>query len=233
MLQTSRGAAWLRIRLIKKIVPRDKEAVPLINEPFIPDDCWFEGPTPSLPPISVKDAVLRLLRRPTEHLICRWNWKSAILSSVFRAAIFFFANLSAGLGAALAAMNTELVFRAVTSGFYGALTENFREAEPPWTAALTVMVLLPLTGHSLEFLAHWLRGTQKLLPSIISSMVFTALSTLFNFYAMRRGALVVGRHKKPLLEDLRSVPRLLMEFVTLLPRLALRGLRRKPDQVPS
>jgi len=36
-----------------------------------------------------------------------------------------------------------------------------------------------------------------------------------------------------LLEDLRSVPRLLIEFVTLLPRLVLRGLRRKADQVPS
>lgn len=186
-----------------------------------------------LAPVPVKEAVLRLLRRPMEHLVYRWNWKSAILSSFFRAAIFFFANLSAGLGAALAAMNTELVFRGVTSGFYGALTENFREAEPPWAAAVTAMVLLPLTGHSLELLVHWLRGTQKLLPSIVSSVIFTAVSTLFNLYAMRRGALVVGRQKKSLLEDLRTVPRLLIEFVILLPRLALRGLRRRPDQVPS
>jgi len=207
--------------------------VPLKNEPFNPDDCSFECLAYPLPPVSVKHAVIRLFRQPTEYLVHRWNWKSAILSSFFRAAIFFFANLSAGLPAALAAMNTELVFRGVTSGFYGALTENFRDADPPWAAALTAMVLLPLTGHSVEFLVHWLRGTQKLVPSIISSVVFTALSTLFNFYAMRRGALVVGRHRKTLLEDLRSVPRLLIEFVTLLPRLVLRGLRRKADQVPS
>jgi len=207
--------------------------VPLIDEPFILDDCPSKASVPSLPPVSVKDAVLRLVRHPTEHLVHRWNWKSAILSSLFRAAIFFFANLSAGLAAALAAMNTELVFRGVTSGFYGALTENLRDAEPAWAAALTAMVLLPLTGHSIELLVHWLRGTQKLVPSIISSIVFTALSTLFNFYAMRRGALVVGQHKKSLVEDLQSVPRLLIEFVSLLPRMALRGLRRKPDQVPS
>jgi len=205
--------------------PRTKDvpgSAPLLGGPSIPD-----GFAPPLHSVSVKQAFRRLFRHPFDYLIRRWNWKSAILSSLLRAAIFFFANLSAGLNAAVAAMNTEFLFRGVTSGFYGAFTENFREAEPPWAAALTVMVFLPLVAHSVEFLVHWLRGTQKLVPSIISSVVFTALSTLFNLYAMRRGALVVGIHKRSLSHDLRRIPRLLLEFITLLPRLALRGLRKR------
>jgi len=186
-----------------------------------------------LPPaVSVKQAFARLLRHPVDALVRRWNWKSAILSSILRAALFFFANLSAGFSAALAATSTELVFRGITSGFYGACTENFREAEPPWAAALSVMLLLPLTAHAAELLVHWLRGTAKLLPSILSSVVFTALSTLFNLYAMRRGALVVGAHRRSLLDDLPSVPGLLLDFVSLLPPTALRRLGRKPSEVP-
>ncbi len=115
-----------------------------------------------------------------------------MLSSWFRAAIFFFVNLTVGWSAAVAAMGTELVFRGITSGFYGAISEGFAEAEPQWAAALCVMVAVPVMNHSLEFGVHWLRGTQKLMPSIAASVVFTVLSTLFNLYAMRRGALTVG-----------------------------------------
>jgi len=202
--------------------------VPIL-EPSAATPRLSENLSSSPQPVSVGRAFGRLLRDPFEHLVRRWNWKSALLSSLLRATIFFFANLSAGLQAALAAMNTELLFRGITSGFYGAFTENFREAEPPWAAALTVMLFLPLAAHSFEFLVHWLRGTQKLVPSILASVVFTALSTLFNLYAMRRGTLVVGLHKRSLMEDLRRIPGLLLEFVTLLPRLVLRGLRKKSN----
>src|SRR5262245_23393672 len=92
---------------------------------------------------SVGAVFLRLLRDPLSTLFKRWNWKSALLSSLLRSAIFFFANLSAGLPAALAATETELFFRAISSGFYGALTESFCEARPPWAATLAVAVFLP------------------------------------------------------------------------------------------
>ena len=175
--------------------------------------------------VSVGEVLLRFVREPQKYLLARWNWKSAILSSLFRAAIFFFANLTAGLPAAMAAMGTELIFRGITSGFYGALTEGFREAEPPWAAAVGVLVLLPLANHSMEFLVHWLRGTRNLLPSITASVIFTALSTLFNLYAMRRGALIVGSERASLLEDLRRMPVLLLDFILLIPRRLWPALR--------
>jgi hypothetical protein len=120
-------------------------------------------------------------------------------------------------------MKTELVFRGITSGFYGALTEAFREAEPPWAAALTVMFLLPVANHSIELLVHWMRGTQKLLPSIL-----TALSTLFNFYVMRRGVLIVGAGRHSLRKDLLKLPWLVVDFVTWMPRYMIRRAERKP-----
>jgi hypothetical protein len=168
------------------------------------------------------------LRHPAKYLLHRWNWKSAVLSSVLRASLFFTMNLAAGLPAAIAAMKTELVFRGVTSGFYGALTEAFREAEPPWEAALAVMFLLPLANHSVELLVHWIRGTQKLLPSILASVILTAFSTLFNFYVMRRGVLIVGAERHSLGEDLLKLPRLVVDFVTWIPRFVIRHAARKP-----
>ena len=179
--------------------------------------------------VSVWEVLRRFVREPRKYLLARWNWKSAVLSSLFRAAIFFFVNLTAGLPAAMAAMSTELVFRGITSGFYGALTEGFREAEPPWAAALGVLVALPLANHSTEFVVHWLRGTRNLAPSIAASVIFTAISTLFNLYAMRRGALIVGTGRGSLVEDLRRMPRLILDFIFLIPRRMMAGGAREAE----
>jgi hypothetical protein len=163
-----------------------------------------------------------LFRHPVDSLLKKWNWKSAVLSSLLRASIFFAANISAGLPAALAALYTELAFRGITSGFYGAITEVFSDVEPGWAAAATVMILLPLLNHSVELLVHWLRGTHNLAASILASVCFTAISTLFNLYAMRRGALIVGHGSHSLGRDLLRLPGLLLDFFLLLPRLVVR-----------
>ena len=173
--------------------------------------------------VSVGEVLLQFVREPGKYLIARWNWKSAVMSSLFRALIFFVVNLTAGWRAAVAAMSTELVYRGITSGFYGALTEGFSDAEPVWAAALAAMVVLPLTGHSLELLVHWLRGTQKLVPSITASVIFTAFSTLFNVYAMRRGALIVGKGRGSLVDDLKRMPRLVLDFILVIPRWVMSG----------
>jgi hypothetical protein len=178
-------------------------------------------------PLTVRQAFVLLAREPQKYLWQRWNWKSAALSSLLRASLFFATNLAAGMPAAIAAMKTELVFRGITSGFYGALTEAFREAQPPWTAALTVMLLLPVVNHSIELLVHWMRGTQKLLPSMVASVILTAFSTLFNFYVMRRGVLIVGAGRHSLGQDLLKLPRLVVDFVTWIPRQVIRRAARK------
>ena len=161
----------------------------------------------------VYEILWNLCRRPRALLIENWNWKSALFSSVIRALIFLFANLTAGWRAATGAMLAEFVYRAISAGFYGAMTEAFREAEPAWAAGIAVMIVVPVISHSIELSIHLLRGTPKIITSIIVSVCFTAISTLFNLYAMRRGALVTGKGAASVGADLRRVPGLIGSFV--------------------
>jgi hypothetical protein len=170
----------------------------------------------------------RLAAHPIDALWRRWNWKSALLSSIFRANLFFAVNFTAGARRAFAAAAAEFLLRLAASGFYGALTESFRNAEPPWAAALVVSLLLPSISHSMELLVHWLRGTPHLRTSIIASICFTGVSTAFNWFAMRKGALVVGEGHRSLWSDLARMPRLLTEFLRAI-GLAITGGSRLPE----
>ena len=107
----------------------------------------------------------------------------------------------------------EFLYRALTAGIYGAMTQAFRQAQPVWAANVAVMILLPLVSHSLELAIHMARGTPRLITSISISAGFTAIATLFNLYAMRRGALVVGEGAGSMGSDLRRVPGLILGFV--------------------
>ena len=177
-------------------------------------------------PPSVSGVFCVMLRHPVRQLIRRWNWKSAVLSSMLRATIFFFTNLVAGWHAAMGAMLAELAFRSVTSGFYGAITESFSLARPAWAATMVAIVALPFLAHSMEFVVHWVRGTPNLGLSIGTSVIFTALSTAFNLYAMRRGILVTSRNGKSLRHDLSQMPPLLLAFILAGPREIVRRLHR-------
>lgn len=147
-----------------------------------------------------------------------WNYKTAILSSLVRSAIFFATTIGAGLEAATGVMLAEFGFRFVTAGFYGALTQAFRRIEPPILGTLGAVLLLPALTHLGEFAVHSLRGTPNLTAALATSIAFTAVSTAFHLFAMRRGTLVVGAGQRPLAEDLRAMPRLLFLFVVALSR---------------
>jgi len=170
-------------------------------------------------------ALFDLTLRPVDLLVRRWNWKAALSSSVVRGIIFFLANLSSGLRAAFGAMAAEWMYRAIASGFYGAITQHISEVEPEWEAAVCLIILLPLSSHSIEFLVHWLRHTPNLKTSIVSSISFTVISTLFNFYAMRRGAMVVGANAASIAADLRAMPRVIAGFVAAGPLWLWRSVR--------
>jgi hypothetical protein len=175
--------------------------------------------------MTLNEALFRLVTRPVDLVVRRWNWKAAFFSSLIRGFIFLLANLAAGWRAAASAMLAEWLYRALTSGFYGAITQTLGETEPEWHGAIAAMILLPVSSHSLEFLVHWLRHTPHLKTSIISSMSFTVVSTLFNFYAMRRGTMVVGRNCPSLAQDLRAMPTVIGGFLAVFPLWIWRSLR--------
>ncbi len=175
--------------------------------------------------MNVLDVLHQLRARPGQLLIREWNWKSAAFSSTLRAAIFFGVNFTAGWRAATGAMAAEFLYRALTAGFYGAVTQAFRRAEPAWAAGFVVMLLLPMTSHSLELAVHLLRSTPKIVSSFIASVCFTAVSTLFNLYAMRRGALVVGSGTASAVADLKRMPVLICGFIASGPAAVYRWAR--------
>ncbi|MCB1022286.1 MAG: hypothetical protein H6509_08310 [Bryobacterales bacterium] len=152
-------------------------------------------------------------RSPRETLLRRWNWKSALTSSLVRAALFFAVNLTAGPEAAWAAFFTELIFRACTAGFYGAITQGLSTVRPEWKGTLGACLLLPVFNHSLELAAHWARGTEELTASILASVCFTAVSSMFHCFVMRQGLMTVGEGSQGLLADLAAMPKALALFV--------------------
>ena len=52
---------------------------------------------------------------------------------------------------------------------------------------------------------------------MISSVIFTVLSTLFHLYAMRRGVLIVGSEGRSFAADFRAMPRIVARFVAAAP----------------
>lgn len=159
--------------------------------------------------ITLVSALAEIVRHPRRTLLVRWHWKSALYSSVCRSVLFFIVNINAGWGAASSAMAAEFAYRAVTAGFYGALTQAFRKVEPRWQGALAAAFLLIVVSHTLEFAVHWLRGTPNLKASIAASMCFTAVSTLFNLHAMRNGVFVTGAEGLSLAADFKRLPAVL------------------------
>lgn len=158
--------------------------------------------------------LICIAMNPYQHLIRRWNWKTACLSAFFRGILILLANLSAGGTSAVGAMLAEACYRALTSGFYSALTQAFRFAQPVWAASAIPMVLIPIVSDSGEFAMHGLRGTQRLGTTVAASVIFTAISTLFELFLMRRGVLVMGKNRRPLVEDLKSIPQLIVDFLS-------------------
>lgn len=171
------------------------------------------------------DLLRGLLLRP-QQLLLLWNWKSALLSIILRGPIFFTAAVRQGWRAAMAALLTESVFCAMSAGFYGAIVQILKDAEPQWLTGVFLTVAMPITFQILEYLLHWVRGTPHLRVAGVVSLVVSAISALFNWYAMRRGTLLIGREGGGFGGDLRRLPRLLLGFFALLPRqIARKGNR--------
>jgi len=142
-----------------------------------------------------------------------WNWKAATLSATGRAPIFLAATLSHGWHAAVVAALLEAAYRAATAGFFGALIEAIRRARPRWLALATVLVIIPAASLFFDYLLHHRMGTPNLRAGISISFAVSAMTSLFNWHSMRRGALLVGRERRTLRADLALMPWLIADFV--------------------
>ncbi len=141
---------------------------------------------------------------------------------MLRAILFFFTNLRAGHHLALKATLVEGTYAIIAMGVFGGATERIRYARPAWLTGLIVWICIPALLLFVQYHVHHFFGTPQLRASMIASFCFAALGTGFNWFAMRRGNLLVGEtqttSRQSFLADLRALPILFWDFVTAAPR---------------
>jgi hypothetical protein len=191
------------------------------------------------PVITVADVFRNLLHHPLQ-LLTRWNWKAVVLAMMVRGAFYFtiYKVSRESWLVTLTAVTVELFFRFFTTGIAGALVQSFRKATPVWLANVIVSIMLPAFSHTVEFITHYAQeryffdvfaasqdGVARRRAFAIS-VLFSVVSVLFNLYAMRNGALLVGAGEdtQSLKDDFKQMPRLVGEFTIALPVLISRFL---------
>lgn len=179
------------------------------------------------PPIlSIESVLWNLLTRPYDTFILRWNWKAAVLSAATRAPIFLLIALGHGWRQASVAMLVEAAFRAGSTGFFAAATQALRKAQPAWLALLLMLTGFPLLTLALDGLLHTAMHTPNLAVGMKVSLVLSALASMFDWYAMRRGTLLVGEEANGFWSDLKTLPLLAMSFLLEPPASAWRFTRQ-------
>jgi hypothetical protein len=170
---------------------------------------------------SITGVCLGLLAHPLQTIVYRWNWKSAVLSAMLRAPIFFWAYLyqKHGVAVATGAMLTQAFFRVVFGGVNGSIIQAFRKVQPAWHAVFTIPLVLAAFSHTIEFVVSAAydaaTGTHGKGKAIMVSVIISIISAIFNLFAMRRGALLVKDESgQPFWRDLIRMPWIAFEFIS-------------------
>ena len=142
-----------------------------------------------------------------------WNWKAAALSAAGRSPIFLTTTYAYGWRAVTAAVAAEAIYRAGSAGFFAAFTQSLRYRRPAWVAVLMVTGLIPAVSLVLDCLLHLAMGTPNLMKGMVVATTVSAFTSLFDWYSMRRGTLLVGPGEMSFASDLCRLPRLAFEFL--------------------
>jgi len=184
------------------------------------------------PRTTVGQALLEVLRNPFHYFIHRWNWKSALFAAINRGTIFFIATMKRGRLEMSVAVLVEILFSCATAGIYAAFTQAMRFARPEWLGACVVALVIPAALYGVDYFAHVWTGMHHVRPAVTFATGLSVVSTLFNLFIMRRGAMVVGEGSQPLWRDLIRIPLLIVQFVIAGPLWLWRVLfcrKRKSD----
>jgi hypothetical protein len=165
------------------------------------------------PRTTVGKALLQVLSKPFYYFIQHWNWKSALFGAINRGTIFFIATMKRGHVEMSIAVLVEIAFTCATAGIYAAFTQAMRFAEPEWLAAGVVALVIPGALYGVDYFAHVWTGMHNVRPAVGFATGLSVVSTLFNLFIMRRGALVVGEGSQPLWRDLIRIPGLIVQFL--------------------
>jgi hypothetical protein len=176
-----------------------------------------------LPPQDeLRDALRDIVLHPVRTLVPAWSWKAAGFSALLRAATFFVTNLRAGRSDALRAGMVEAVFAVFAAGIMGAVSQKLRHARPIWATGLVVWFAMPFAFLLAQYGVHRLAGTPYLGMGLALSFCLAAIASSFSWYAMRHGALLGGDAETRMMDDVRHLPQIILNYVLALPRLLLK-----------
>jgi hypothetical protein len=174
---------------------------------------------------SPSDLVAALSCLAVQTFFYSWNWKAALLSASLRAPLFLVATLRHGLRAISIAVLVEALYSAFMSGCFGAFVQKMRNARPLWASALLIVAVLPALLLWFDYRLHLYTGMPNLKGGMWAAATLCVLSSLFNWYLMKHGNLLVGRSGRPFVSDLKRMPGMVFDFVALIPRYCYRHLR--------
>lgn len=170
---------------------------------------------------SVASVTRRLLNHPVKEILLRWNWKTALLSALFRAPVFLAAYLQQrqGISIAVGAMAVQFLLRFGIGGLSGGILQSFRNVAPAWHAGLTIPLFLAASSHALEFVVQSLYDSATNASgsalAVLVSVLLSIVSALFNLFAMRRGVLLVNSNDSQSFgKDLIKMPRTIFDFMS-------------------
>jgi hypothetical protein len=152
------------------------------------------------------------------NLLSLWNWKSALLSVMLRAPVFAVATIRGGPEVVAGAVLTEAGVCAINAGWYAAVAQVLRNRKPVWLVALVISAIVPLSGQVIEYGIHVWHQTPHRVAAVIVSTFLGAIASLFNWYAMKQGTMLVGGEETSFASDLKKFPVLLFRFFLLAPR---------------
>jgi hypothetical protein len=175
--------------------------------------------------LPVGSVLWHLFTCPYDTFILRWNWKAALLSAATRAPIFLLIATGHGWRRASVAMLAEAAFRAGSTGFFAAATQALRYAQPTWGALMLVLTGFPFLTLVLDGPLHMVMHTPNLAAGMLVSLTITAITSMFDWYAMRRGTLLVGDEANGFWSDVKALPPLAMSFMLDPPVWAWRSTR--------
>ena len=198
----------------------------------------FEETPVIAPTNTIGEALLSLWRDPG-IFIRHWNYKGAILSGGLRGANFLFMNLVRGeslehtLGITLA----QFTFRFLFAGVGGAMIQSLRRVEPAWKALVTILLIVPVISHIIEFFVQvgfsYFTGTPIDYRSIVSSICISIFSALFSLFIMRRNVMIVGETgSQSLLRDIINMPKMVFDFLAFIPHEIAAMIKRK-EWIPA
>jgi hypothetical protein len=160
----------------------------------------------------------KLIIGPTSEIVHNWNWKAALLSAAGRAPIFLIATAGYGWRSMSIAAGIEFAYRAVSAGFFASIIQSARRSPSRWNSAFQITVLVPGACLLLDYLLHRALGTPNLKTGFVISFAVSCVTSLFNWYSMNRGVLMVGAESKSLLADLKALPATVAGFLIEPPR---------------